>query len=396
MNEFVDKKLQCLCGYATPNNRLYEFNVLAAAEWSWNAKGRDEREFAAAWAQRRGLPVDEAAQWAVTLGPVGWDVYGSGVPSPEFLGRAAIRIARRWKLEFGKGMLRYFPSPERFDADRVTCRQALALARRLGDPALISETQTIESYVRMVQAVATIARLSGEAKVPAYARRIEIQRALGELCIASSENLDALDQWEQTCSQPTTEHPGGPRFADTLEASEKTTAEIARALEKIGIANPLGPYLREEIGRWVTEDFDAQAAVTKPFEVTRYMTEAGAYRVGFTYTNGWNGLSIKRVSLVAAPKDRPADRTVLSVDAHPGSAAAQNRANTYSVRLERHDPAVRYFIVTEIRGTPSKGRPIERQGCNGSLWIKGQRPDDWRSRVETAQPLTDEQLKRRK
>jgi hypothetical protein len=78
---------------------------------------------------------------------------------------------------------------------------------------------------------------------------------LGELCIASSENVDALEQWEQTCSRPTAEHPGGPRFADTLEAGEKTTAEIARALEKIGIANPPGPYLREEIGRWVTEDF---------------------------------------------------------------------------------------------------------------------------------------------
>jgi len=46
MNEFVDKKLKCLQGYAVYSNRLYDFNVTAAAEWSWNAKGRDEREFA--------------------------------------------------------------------------------------------------------------------------------------------------------------------------------------------------------------------------------------------------------------------------------------------------------------------------------------------------------------
>ena len=46
MTEFVDKNLKCLVGYATPNNRLYDFNVTAAAEWSWNAHGRDERAFA--------------------------------------------------------------------------------------------------------------------------------------------------------------------------------------------------------------------------------------------------------------------------------------------------------------------------------------------------------------
>jgi hypothetical protein len=396
MNEFVDKKLQCVCGYATPDSRLYEFNILAAAEWSWNAKGRDEREFAAAWAQRRGLPVDDAAQWAVSLGPVGWDVYGSGVPSPEFLGRASMLIARRWKLEFGKGLLRYFPSPEHIDTDRAVCRKALAIARRLNDPLLISETQTIDTYLRMIGAIATIARLTSEAKIPTYDRRVEIQRALGDLCITSSENVEALQEWEHTCREPAAVDLGGARFADTIEASEKTTAEIARALEKIGIANPLGSYLREEIGRWATEDFDAQAAVTKSFEVTRCMTTAGAYQVGFVYTSGWNGLSINRVSLVTTSHDKPENRTSLSVDAHHGSAAAQNRANIYSVRLERHDPTARYSIVAEIRGTPNKGRPIERQGCNGSVWIKGQRPDDWRSRIEMARPLTDEQLKQRK
>ena len=115
MNEFVDKKLQCLCGYATPDNRLYEFNVLAAAEWSWNARGRDERQFATAWATRKGInDPNAAAEWAVTLGPVGWDVYGSRVPFSSFFGRAKILVAKRRKPKLGDGMFRYFPTEREY------------------------------------------------------------------------------------------------------------------------------------------------------------------------------------------------------------------------------------------------------------------------------------------
>ena len=132
MSEFVDKKLVCLCGYATPDNRYYDFNVTAAAEWSWNAHGRDEREFAAAWATRRGLSdPDKAAEWAVMLGPVGWDVYGSRVPFSQFFGQAARLIKGRHKPAWvgEKGMFRHFPDVAAMDADLATCDKALVSGR---------------------------------------------------------------------------------------------------------------------------------------------------------------------------------------------------------------------------------------------------------------------------
>jgi hypothetical protein len=108
MQEFVDKKLKCLCGYATPNNRFYAFNVMAAAEWSWNAHGRSEREFASAWATRRRIAdADKAAEWALMIGQVGWDVYGSEIPYPWFW-RMGDVFAKRKALQLGTGMLRYF------------------------------------------------------------------------------------------------------------------------------------------------------------------------------------------------------------------------------------------------------------------------------------------------
>jgi len=396
MNEFVDKKLQCLCGYATPDNRLWDFNVQAAAEWSWNAKGRDERQFAAAWATRRGLPPAETAEWAVTLGPVGWDVYGSRIPASNFMGRAPLIIAGRRKPVLGQDMFRYFPSVEHMDADLAACQKALEIAKKLNQPLLVLETEAIHGYVRMVRAIYDLALQGSASKQPTYAERVEMQKALGRLCIAGMETNAALRSWEALCSQGSDGSLGGTRFLDTLDATEKTVADIARALEKLGIRNPLGPYLRADIGRWAAEDFDPQAHITKVLDVTQYTTAPGTYEVGFTYTGGWNGLGISRVALVSAPADKPDARTELAADKHDGGAAVRNRANVYTLKLDRHDPAAKYFIVAEIRGTSRHGRPPERQGCEGVIWIKGRMPDDWRARIESAKPLADEDLPRKR
>ena len=393
MTEFVEKKLKCLCGYATPDNRLYEFNVLAAAEWSWNARGRDEREFAAAWATRRGIKdPDAVAEWAVTLGPVGWNVYGSRVPFYSFFGRATAMVARRHKPKLGDGMFRYFPTVDRMDEDLAACKKAMGIARRLDEPLLIAETRVIQGYLEMIQAIYRIAGQAAASKSPTYEERVSLQKALGGLSVAGMETVAALDTWERLCGEEGDVRIGGSRLLDTIDVTEQTMAGIARSLESLGIRNPVGAYLREEIGKWVTEDFDESANTTKTFDVTQYLKTPGVYQVGFKYTSGWNGLSISRVALAAAPADKPDQLTEVSVDEHPGSAAVRNRANVYTVTLKQRDAAARYFIVADVRGTPRHGRPPQRQGCNGSVWIKGRMPEDWRTKIEQATPLTDEEL----
>ena len=393
MQEFVQKKLKCLCGYATPDNRLYEFNVLAAAEWSWNSGGRDEREFAAAWATRRGIQdPDAAAEWAVTVGPVGWDVYGARIPFSQFFGRATAMVAGRRQPKLGDGMFRYFPSVGRMDEDLTACKKAMAIAESLDEPLLIAETQVIQGYVRMVKAIYAIAEQVSKQKSPSYDQRVAIQRSLGSLSVSGMETVEALEIWEGLCGPGSDVRIGGSRLLDTVDATEKTVAGIARSLEKLGIRNPVGAYLREEIGKWVTEDFDEEIRISKTFDATRYLTVPGDYQVGFKYTSGWNGLSISRVALASAPAEAPENLTEVSVDEHQGSAAVRNRANVYTVSLENRDRAKRYCIQVDIRGTSRQGRPPERQGCNGLVWIKGHMPEAWRTKIEQTMPLTDGEL----
>jgi len=392
LNEFVDKKLRCLCGYATPDNRLYDFNVTAAAEWAWNAKGRDERAFAAAWATRRGLKdPDAAAEWAVTLGPVAWDIYGSGVPYRQFFGRAAAMVRGRKKPVLGEGLFRYFPNAEHFVRANEACRRAAELAKALGDPVITAETQVVQGYLSMVESIYRIASAVSARKRLPYAERVALQQAMSSLSRAGLEVSQALREWERLIGQGI----GGSRFTDTVDVTERTATDIGDALEPQGIVNPLKAYLRREIGGWKTADFDDKARIVKRFDVTDDLTVAGEYQVGFKYTSGWWGLTIFKVALASAPADAPEKLAVLSEDEHHGVAAARNKANVFTVMLKKRDPAVRYFIVADVRGVTSTGKPPGRQGCNGSVWIRARLPDDWAERLAGVKPLTDEELRAR-
>ena len=390
MTEFVEKKMACLAGYATPNNRLYEFNIVAAAEWSWNAFGRNERDFALAWATRRGLKDPEAAaEWAVMLGPVGWDVYGSGIPFPQFFGRAAGMVASGGKPVLGERMFRYFPTVEHIDHDLALCDKAIAIATRLGDPAILAETRIIQGYVQMVKAIYAIASQAATPKKPTYAERVAVQNAMTTLAKAGMHTARQLKQWEAIFGQGT----GGSRLLDSVDVTEKTVVGIGDALEPLGIRNALKPYLRRDIGKWETDEFQPKKQhITKTFEVTDRVLTPGAYEVGFKYTGGWWGLGITRVALASAPADNPKQLTELSVDEHTGSAGARNKDNIFTVQLKRHDANCRYFIVANVHGNSSADKRPDRRGCNGEVWMQAVLPADWEKRLADVRPLTDTEL----
>jgi hypothetical protein len=67
-DEFAQKNLHRVIGYAVPSNRYHEFNVMAFAEWLWNPKGRKKYEFAQAYAYNKGLPEKEFMDFTKLMG----------------------------------------------------------------------------------------------------------------------------------------------------------------------------------------------------------------------------------------------------------------------------------------------------------------------------------------
>ena len=242
MEEFVSKGVQCLDGYATPSNRFYEFNVAAAAEWSWNVHGRSPREFAAAWATHEGLAdPDKAADWATILGPVGWDVYGWRIPF-FWVTKGVARMFKKGKQpRLGSSVFTYFPSLKHFDEDLAACDRAMSLARSLGSPEMIEETRVIRGLVAMLKEIYLIAEVTAVGEKASVKQRTEAAEALARLDLASQEVHAGLLSWANAVA-PRYVPPRGfaVRFADTVDCLDRVVSETSDALVALGIPDPAG------------------------------------------------------------------------------------------------------------------------------------------------------------
>ncbi|NOZ19895.1 MAG: hypothetical protein GXP25_02270 [Planctomycetes bacterium] len=386
MTEFVDKKLSCLGGYVVPDNRLFDFNVTAAAEWSWNAHGRDEREFALAWATRKGFAnPDIIADWAVKLGPASWDIYGARLVERYFFRPKSIEsiLAARAKPAFGKGMFRYIPDRDHLQRNLKTCRAALHLARQAGSPAILAESQAVLGYYDMLDQLCRMCDLLAEHGILDANQRQTLQRHMNRFALAGALNIDALRDWERSVQVGA----GLGRFREGVQATADTIEAAARALEPLGIRNPT-PYIgAKKIGGWELKDFRETATIVKTFDVTKAVIGPGTYEVTFQYTSGWNGLGTRRVALTTLPKSGQGKPVEVCVDEHPGSTGCRSKGNIYSLTLKEYSPDVRYLIVANVRGTRPQDQQPGRTGCSGLVYLRRERDPDWQIQVMGIQPL---------
>jgi hypothetical protein len=244
--EFVDKRVRCLIGYATPSDRFYEFNIAAAAEWSWNAHGRSERQFAAAWAVHQGLADPEKfADWAVMLGPVGWDVYGGRTPFFWVLDGVSTTLQSGKTPQLGQGVFTYFPTQKHFDEDLAVCDRAMRLAKELSPfpAAMIEETRVIRGFVEMLKSLYSIAEVTAAGPRANANQRKRAADALALMDQASHAVREGLLAWGRAVAPNKMSSTGlGGRFDDTVHCLDKVVTDASNALAALGIPNPEHPH----------------------------------------------------------------------------------------------------------------------------------------------------------
>ncbi|MBU0609982.1 MAG: ThuA domain-containing protein, partial [Armatimonadetes bacterium] len=338
------------------------------------------RQFALAWATTRKLSdPQKAADWAMLLGDVSWDVYGSRVPYGAFFGEAGNMIKNRAKPALGKGMYRYFESEAKLAESLAACARAERLAAVLNNPAITAETQVVTGYVKMLDLLYRMGTFITRATPPTDAERLGLQRDLLDFA-QSGERVNAgLQAWAEACL------PGkkvGGRLNDTMDVTDKTVATVSDSLASFGVRNPLQPYLRQRIGGWQDDDFEAQQRLTKTWDVTAYLQGAGEYRVDLVHERGWNGINGFSVALATAAGPGaqgapPAALTVVVEDKHTSTIGYTPKEPVYVLKLPTYDAKLKYFIVADISGTKSSDKVPERRGCQGNanLW-KVRQPDE--------------------
>ena len=208
MNEFVDKKMAAFLGYPTPRVHYITFNVEAAAEWSWNAKGRSTHEFALSYAMRRGMDdPDLFAEWSETMGPVAWDVYGSHWPTDECRG-ALDKVYDQLKAgklpELGFVLWDAYAKPwgdvktiEQLDRDLTQAERGVELAKRLGNDELITESLVVQGYIRSLKALWELRQIV-TANGIADQDRAAAQRYFMMYLDGLGQARTVLPQWEAT------------------------------------------------------------------------------------------------------------------------------------------------------------------------------------------------------
>ncbi|MGC8861894.1 MAG: glycoside hydrolase family 20 zincin-like fold domain-containing protein [Armatimonadota bacterium] len=241
MSEFINKGLSGLLGYATPRVHYYRFNVEAAAEWTWNLNGRTPREFALSYAVRQGYPDPEKfAEWSETMGPVGWDVYGSGFPNEELraaTGPVAARLEKGELPPLGFILWDAYPSSwgnipdeKQLDEDVKAAAKGVKLARELGIPSILYESLVIDGYIRAIKALWELKQIVRPEGIPPM-RKSDATDWHRRYVAGLKQAREALPKWEESVMIK----PTDPRFTDKpVEVIDTMIKEMAGVARRMG------------------------------------------------------------------------------------------------------------------------------------------------------------------
>ncbi len=243
MKEFVDKRVSGFSAYVTPTLNHARFNVEAAAEWSWNVKGRTTREFALSYAVRHGIePPELFAQWSEAIGPVAWDLYGSEWPAGERRrsDTPVVEALRAGKLpELGTVRGGLFPHPwGQFRSEQeihdglAGATRALQLAERIGRPEIIEESRVIAGYIRSLAAAYDLGKLVGP-EGTAGENRPRAAEAIQEFIDACLQAESSLRAWSKLIAPETGAAPGS-RYWQIAEVLQRTIRQMRALAADLG------------------------------------------------------------------------------------------------------------------------------------------------------------------
>ena len=111
------------------------------------------------------------------------------------------------------------------------CGRVKVLAKEVGDPALIAETEVIQGYVEMIKAIYVISEsIAGKEELDPGVREV-VQNAFDKLVRARRQTVSALDAWKKSVAPDCT----ASRIADTVNVTRQTVTDVGKALAPLGI-----------------------------------------------------------------------------------------------------------------------------------------------------------------
>jgi len=377
MTEFVQKRLSNVIVYAVPSNDLHRFNVMAAAEWLWNNTGRDEGQFARAWAGAQGLAEpDRFAEWAVAIGPVGWKLAGSRTAITLIGDRGSGYMEGGHPFGFGEWILAAIASEEEFAGLEHQAADALNRAMALGYGPAIAESRIHQAYLNLADGLRVLSQAPGadaSGLTPSgYAR---YRAAFEEVDVAAR----TLDVEHAAWAQEIAPGPFHSRVVDTMASGCRAADAATNVLLRLGIPDPAPGFRSKEIGGWHDADFAAGSSAVLTLDVANAWQGPGPYVLTFEYHGGLHGVRIAKLDCLAvAPDGSEALLTVAEGTAQGDPPAGETNAggmvNVYEPWREIRFPfpslpqhaAPRIRVLVELL----EEAPPEQRLSNGAIFLR--------------------------
>lgn len=305
--EFVDKKLSSVGAFVVPNEKWHEFNVVALAEWSWNAHGRSPEEFARAYATVTGI-CDPAlfAEWAVLAGSTGMELAESRFiermrSSPERIGKGfrgkpfdSVRLA---DAALRKEMI-------------AKARQAEQLAAPAKVPLMIYEAMFTRAQLEAFDSLWNSADLL-DAETPLNTeQKSALAQELNRLDACAQRVRYSLVQWGTLHGTPPWWHE---RLTKTIPPLLRTCDAAWARAGQLGLTDPRPASRNQQVGAWKLEDFATNNPVFR-FDITdKVAPDGGAYHVVFSMAKGFAPW-VNTVMVYAVKSDGAAPSVLASLE----------------------------------------------------------------------------------
>ncbi|MBN1674994.1 MAG: fibronectin type III domain-containing protein, partial [Kiritimatiellae bacterium] len=262
-NEFVAKKMSNVVGRLWPPNVKFNYvNMVALAEFSWNAKGRTCEQFAYAYARRTGIPnPSQYAKWVLPAGEAGWSFADTELMmyavADHYWGPSIPLTASGFATYFGgksrhdRPVAAWIWNPENYATALAQANEALSLARQSGYAPMIGESKATLAGIEAFGAIRTALGLLGTTDA---AKRQQLSNAMDVLRRAADTIHTELLAWQSRVGVG-----GGPK----LEYASTALQEYYQQLKnKAGTLPPPQPVPEAPYGLTATAGSPVQVSLS--------------------------------------------------------------------------------------------------------------------------------------
>ncbi|MFA5154520.1 MAG: glycoside hydrolase family 20 zincin-like fold domain-containing protein [Clostridia bacterium] len=293
--EFTEKNIHKVVGYAVPSNIYHRFNVAAMAEWLWNTKGRDEESFMRAYATVNDIDPDGFVKWCTLNMTPAWVLAENRFIVSQMFN---YQVIMKTKFDIEDFRFTDFTRTAIKDIDKYIrmADKAIKAAKQIEYEEGETESKCIASALRCAgayQKFFTLLKIQN--RNPEEDQQMVL---MYEMMHNNSKNMySALLDWKCLIDRDNSHFQ--TRIIDTAAICMRITDFMRSILEKLEIKHKEHHSLSyHQLGRWDESMFNKEGIAELTYDITRYSDKDGRYHICFDYIDSKQGTTIKSISVL--------------------------------------------------------------------------------------------------